>query len=306
MSKRVHGAERARLEAEQLRVESAHRTEISRYHGAEDVEYALGFANSANFFGKRVFLGGDLTDRWTIAERMRGQGADVSVLDTYTYGNPQKRNRALSESLKGKKFDSAALAMVPAFHDSKERVALMKKVGNRIDFKHNGRFGVTMLDFENFETHAANSENQTVRDLGALNADLFTTVGFDRNAGRNLEAELNVAFAGKKDVQVLVTRNERTETTDDWKEIADLLEFQESIVDKALAGLPPAFIMATVARGAKGPNGVSLLEFKKKLNVLKARINSLKQPVRETVALPEEERPKTQPPVIYRGVVWPA
>jgi hypothetical protein len=295
-------AERVKREAARIRAEGAHAKEIERFHGASDVEYALGYSNLANFYGTRAFLGGDLPDRWTIAEKMHALGAEVSVVDTYDYGNPQKRNGALKEGLKGKKFDTAVLAMVPAFHDSKERVSLFKRVANRVDFKNGGRFGVTMLDFENFENHATKSDNQTVRDLGALNANLFSTVGFDRNAGRNLEAELNVAFAGQKDIQVEVSRSERPENNTDWKELEDLLAFQESIVQKALKSLPPWLIMKTFASGAKGPNGESLIEFKKKLNLLKAEINALKQPVRDILVLPEAERPKTQPPLVYRGI----
>lgn len=262
-----------------------HNAEVSQYHGAPDVEKALGFSNLANFYGQRILSIGDVSDRWNITERMRGQGAEVTVVDTYTDGNPIKRVRPSSSVFAGKKFDRAVVAMTSAFRSPKGRVELFQAIVRKVDFKNKGRMGVTALDFGNFEEDAAGSDNQTVRDIADLNKRFFEAVGFDRNSGRNLAAEVGEAIKGKKNLQVEVEVNDRPKGKEHWDEVKDLLAFQINIIDKAVKSMP-AFMKQKAA-----------------LLTLRAEIVALQPSINEILALPVEDRPDALPPRIYRAVV---
>lgn len=275
-----------------------HSTEVSRYHGAQDVENALGFSNLSNFYGERVLSIGDMSDRWNITERMRAQSADVTVVDTYTEGNPLKRVKANSEVFKGKKYDRAVVAMTSAFRGPKARVELFDSIVRKVDFKKGGRMGVTALDFQNFDEDSAQSDNQTVRAIADLNKRFFETVGFDRNSGRELEAEVGAAIREKKNLQVEVTVNERPKSNKHWEEVKDLIAFQIDVINNAVQSLPPD----AIARLIPHPTG-NLLTFKRNLLVLKAEMLALKPSVAEILTLPVEDRPETLPPRIFTAVV---
>jgi hypothetical protein len=273
-------------------------TTSARYHGAPDVEGALGYSNSTNMYGERVLFVGDLSDRWNITSAMSGQGAEVTVVDTYTEGNPMTRVKKNSKVLEGKKYDRAVVAMTSAFREPKARVGLFKDIARKVDFKNGGRLGVTALDFTDFETDSAASDNETVKAIADLNKRFFETVGFDRNSGATLENEVGQAVKGNKNLKVEVEINQRPKGREHWAEVQDLLAFQVDIIDNAVKSLPPDFIASLIPH----PAG-KLLTFKRNLLVLKAQIVALQPSVAEIVALPVEERPETLPPRVFTAVV---
>lgn len=273
-------------------------TTSSRFHGAPDVEAALGYSNASNMYGERVLFIGDLSDRWNITSAMSGQGADVTVVDTYTEGNPLKQVKKNSKVFQGKKYDRAAVAMTSAFRGPEARVELFKTIAQNVDFKKGGRMGVTALDFSDFEADSAKSENDTVKAIADLNKRFFETVGFDRNSGASLEAEVGQAIKGKKNLTAEVTVNQRPKGSEHWSEIQDLLAFQVDIIDNAVLSLPPDPIASLIPH----PAG-NLLKFKRNLLVLKAQILSLQPSVGEILTLPVEDRPETLPPRVITAVV---
>lgn len=281
----------------------------TRFHGAPDAEFVIDFSNSSNFYGQRVLLRGNIDDRWDIVDRMRGgQGAEVVASSVYDEGNPQKRPEAGSKLYAGGKFDRIAVANIGGFLSPADRVKEFKYLVSRTKLKEGGMLGVTAFDFENFESHAAKSENETVRRIGALSKAFAETTGLDRLAGRSLKDEAEAAIQGNNKLQAEVLVNKRPVGREDWPELKDLLAFQKGIIDRALKGLPPdvafkTFLVGDILRGIKLPNGLSLFEFKTALKNHRQEIESLEPAVSAILELPAEERPETEPPLIYRSVI---
>lgn len=262
-----------------------HGKEVSRYHGAPDVEYVLGYSNSANFYGERVLSIGDMGDRWDIADRMRGQGADVTVIDTFTDGRPDKRVKPNSKIFEGKKYDRTVIAMTGALRNPKERVQLFDSVLRKTDFKNGGRMGITALDYSSFQEDAAENGDANVLQLAVLSKKFLDLTQFDSRSGATLEAEVSQVIEGKKNLQADVTVNERAKGREHWGEVDDLLAFQTEVLDGALK------------------NPFLPTEVRRNFNVLQAEIRTFRSSVAEILSLPLEDRPELTPPRIVRAVV---
>jgi hypothetical protein len=271
----------------------------SRFHGAPDVESVVGLTEGANFRKKKVLFVGDIPKRWDITKRLKRLGAKVTVVDTYTDGNPMKRVKPSSKELKGKMYDHTVLAMVGAFRTPIERIALIQANVESTDIERGGSFGMTALNFTNFEEHAAKGDVEINKHLADLNASFFETVNFNRYAGFTSAAEVRAAVGERSDFQVTETVNIRPEGTQYWPEIYDLLEFQESVIVDALKGVK----MAPGFARPKELRGKSIAEFKRDLHAVNARIIATKERLRDILSIDEEKRPLSQPPAIHRVVV---
>lgn len=259
--------------------------EVARYHGASDVEKALGYSSSGNMYGERVLFIGDLSDRWNITSGMNGQGAEVTVVNTYADGNPMKRVKPTSKEFNGKKYNRAVVAMTSALRAPKARVELFDSIVRKTDFKNGGRVGVVALDYGSFQEDAAESNDPAVLQLAVLTKRFLDATEFDSRSGQALEAEVGQAIQGKKNLEATVTVNERPKGREHWGEVDDLIAFQVGVLGNALK------------------NPLLPGEMRRKFNILQAELRTFRSSIAEILLLPEDGRPELLPPRIVSAVV---
>lgn len=261
--------------------------ERAGFHGGNEVRKALGLGDK-DFHGKEVLLVGELP-QWGIGEELRKQGAKVVTKDVEAVAGRPKGFTSESPELQDP-YDSIVFGMALAFYKKSDRKALLRKAIEKARFGNGGEVSTVSLDWDNFDRFAQESGQYIHADLLSISKRLFALAGNDRRYGKKQHREVQSAVrkSGKKrQLQTIETEVERPLGKSHWEEVRDLCDLLEGVVDSAEKQI-----------SASAPKVLRFLIFSALgLHRLRNDIRAYRLEVEGILALSEEQRPASLPPL---------
>ncbi len=282
-------------------------TERKNYHGGREVRDLLHLNDKTDLTGKKVLVVGVLP-QWQIGEELQERGADAAVIPVDDIAGPSKKFTAESGEFQ-KHLDYITFAMALAFYNKKDRTQLLAEAINAVKFHDNGEVSAIALDWKNFQDFARRNKDQRHAELFSIAKRLFNRAGIDRNYGHKQYREVKSAVnksVKRKELHIARAPIVREPGKSYWEEIMDVCDLFEGIVDKMMTQINNApelkfkVKMTPMSDKTLAANHVIRVMG---LPKLKKDIQEYRRKVEAILALPQKERPVTEPPLFYTVTV---